>query len=267
MKPTSTTNLVTGPQARERNGANVQSLDRACDLLECIADAGEIGLSELVVETKLPSPTIHRILKTLVRRGYAHQNGDRRYALGPNLIRLGELSGHMLGSWVRPFLTELVAATGETANLAVLHGDTAINVGQVLSGRGMRMYTETGRHLQLHCTSVGKVLLAQLTSAQIDEIMSRTGMESQTARTIRDIGKLHEEIVEIRKQGFAIDDGEQEDGVRCFAVPVPGGPIRSAMTVAGPASRLTHEMTTALIPKMLDIAAAFAKSIENCESR
>ena len=110
----------------------VQSLERAFDLLERMADAGgEVGLSELSASSGLPLPTIHRLMRTLVACGYVRQQPNRRYALGPRLIRLGESSSRLLGTWARPFLARLVEETGETANMALLDGDEIVYVAQV----------------------------------------------------------------------------------------------------------------------------------------
>src|SRR4051812_30644174 len=108
---------------RAKNGG-VQSVGRVLDLLEIVGDAGgEIGLSELAARSGLPLPSIHRLVRTLVDRGYMRQLPNRRYALGARLIPLGQVAGTMLGTWARPVLAELVDGLGETANLAVLDGD------------------------------------------------------------------------------------------------------------------------------------------------
>src|SRR6185369_8772496 len=121
----------------------VQSIERAFDLLEMLADAGgALGLSELSTISGLPLPTVHRLMRTLVNRGYVRQEASRRYTLGSRLIRLGEISSQMLGTWLRPFLAQLVRLTGETANLAMLDGDEVVYIAQVPSPHSMRMFTE-----------------------------------------------------------------------------------------------------------------------------
>lgn len=130
----------------------VQSLERAFDLLERMADAGgEVGLSELSASSGLPLPTIHRLMRTLVVCGYVRQQPNRRYALGPRLIRLGESASRLLGTWARPYLARLVEETGETANMALLDGDEVVYVAQVPSKHSMRMFTEVvGGYSPLH---------------------------------------------------------------------------------------------------------------------
>lgn len=224
------------------SSGGVQSLDRAFSLLELMADGGgEMPLSQLANRSGLPLPTIHRIVRTLVASGYVRQLPSRSYALGPRLVALGESASRMLGAWARPVLADLVEAVGETANMAMLDGDRAVYVAQVPSRHSMRMFTEVGRRVYLHCTGVGKALLAQLPPDTAREIVRRTGMPAQTERSITDPDALDEELERVREMGFALDDAEQETGVRCLAVPVPGAPTLTAISVSGPESRITSE--------------------------
>ena len=131
--------------AEPAKSGGVQSVGRVLDLLEIVGDAGgEIGLSELAAKSGLPLPSIHRLVRTLVQRGYMRQLANRRYALGARLVPLGQVAGTMLGAWAQPVLTELVDALGESANLAVLDHDAVMYIGQVPSRHTMRMFTEPG---------------------------------------------------------------------------------------------------------------------------
>jgi IclR family acetate operon transcriptional repressor len=240
----------------------VRSLERAFELLEHLADAGgELALSELTEVSGLPMPTIYRLMRTLVNRGYVRQEPSKRYALGPRLIRLGEGAGRLLGSWARPALTRLVDEVGETANMAVLEGDEAVYVAQVPSRHSMRMFTEVGRRVRPHCTGVGKALLAQLSEPRVREILERTGMEAQTRNTLTDPEALLAELERIRERGYAVDDEEQEIGVRCVAVPLPGAPALTALSVSGPSARMTGETVQDVVPVMREIAGRFAEEL------
>ena len=239
----------------ERTGG-VQSLDRAFGLLEHMAAAGgDVALSELATSSGLPLPTIHRIIRTLVGSGYVRQLPSRRYALGPRLIGLGDAASRMLGSWAQPQLAGLVDAVGETANMAMLDGDAVVYVAQVPSKHSMRMFTEVGRRVPAHCTGVGKVLLAQLPDVEVLALVGRTGMVAQTPHTITDPDRLLRELEKVRQQGYAVDDAEQELGVRCVAVAVPGGPSMTALSVSGPETRVTWSAVETIAP-LLDAAAA-----------
>lgn len=203
----------------------VQSLERAFDLLERMADAGgEVGLSELSVSSGLPLPTIHRLMRTLVACGYVRQQPNRRYALGPRLIRLGESASRLLGTWARPYLARLVEETGETANMALLDGDEIVYVAQVPSKHSMRMFTEVGRRVLPHSTGVGKALLANTPADEVRALLARTGMPAATEKTITTPDGFLTALEEVRRLGYAVDDNEQEIGVRCLAVSVPDSP-------------------------------------------
>jgi IclR family acetate operon transcriptional repressor len=236
-------------------GSGVQSLDRALQLLEHLADAGgSLRLAELEAVTGLPLPTVHRLVRSLVHNGFVRQEPSRRYALGPRLIRLGECAGRALGSWSVPRLKELVSETGETANMAVFEGDAVVYVAQVPSGHSMRMFTEVGRRVQAHCTGVGKAILAQLPDDQVVELLRRTGMPMRTPRTHTDPGALLAELAEVREQGWAVDDGEEEIGVRCVATAIPEAPTPSAVSVSGPSGRITATRVTEIGPVLQRVA-------------
>ncbi|MBQ0922937.1 MULTISPECIES: IclR family transcriptional regulator [Saccharopolyspora] len=246
--------MTTGPR-RANQGGGVQSVERTFELLELMADAGgEVALSELAERSGLPLPTIHRIIRTLVNSGYARQQPSRRYALGPRLIRFGETASRALGSWARPYLAELTEVTGESANMAVLDGAQIVYVAQVPSPHSMRMFTEVGRRVDAHATAVGKAVMATMPSDEVTQLLSRTAMNPQTERTITEVEAMHEELDRIRKQGYAIDDGEQEVGVRCYAVAVPGAPAGAGISISGPEGRMTRITTDEVIPLMQRLA-------------
>ncbi len=245
----------------------VQSLGRAFDLLEHLADAGgAASLSELAATSGLPLPTIHRLMRSLVGTGYVRQEASRRYALGPRLIRLGESASRLLGSWAIPYLSQLVDKIGETANVAMLEGDSVVYVAQVPSAHSMRMFTEVGRRVMPHCTGVGKALLSTLPDKEVVEIVGRTGMPVQTPRTLTTRKALLAELVAIRERGYAVDDGEQELGVRCVAVPVVGAPVRTAISVSGPDSRVTRDRVGEIAPILLSTAEALVHDLTTTAS-
>ncbi|MGZ4581177.1 MAG: IclR family transcriptional regulator [Nocardioidaceae bacterium] len=250
-----------GRPAKARTGG-VQSIERAFGLLETMADnGGMMGLSQLAAESGLPLPTIHRLVRTLVGLGYVRQEPSRRYVLAPRLIRLGESSAHLLGVWARPHLSRLVDELGESANLAMLDGDQIVYVAQVPSRHSMRMFTEVGRRVSPHCTAVGKAILAHLPPEQVRDILQRTGMSQQTANTITDPDVFGAQLVWAAEHGYAVDEGEQEVGVRCVAVQVPDAPTRLALSISGPATRLTEEVLERAVPLLTDAGAALSADL------
>jgi IclR family acetate operon transcriptional repressor len=249
-------------QGMTRQTTGVQSVERAFAILESLAEAGgELSLSQLAGNSGLPMPTIYRLIRTLVQGGYVRQLPSRRYALGPRLINLGESASGMLSDWARPCLSRLVDELSETANLSMLDGERVTYVAQVPSPHAMRMFTEVGRRVHLHSTGAGKVLLARLEDKDVAELARRTGLPAQTEHTITDAAVLAEEVRTVRKRGYALDDGEQHIGVRCVAVPVLGGPSAFALSISGPAVRLTDELVERAVPLLRSAAEDLATDL------
>jgi IclR family acetate operon transcriptional repressor len=227
--------------AVSRPAGTVQSLDRALDLLEELARADRaLGVGELAELAGLPQGTVHRLLQTLQARGYVRRAQSRKYSLGTGALRLGDAAQRVLVRTARPYLAELVRMSGETANLAVLEGDEVVYVGQVSSPHTLRMFAEVGRHVPTHSTAVGKVLLAAMPRDRAVALLKRTGLPARTATTITELDALLGELDRVDERGWASDEGEQETGIRCVAVPVgTGGRVVAALSVSGPADRFS----------------------------
>ena len=224
----------------------VQSVHRALDVLEVLAAAGgTASLRDLAAACGLPVPTLHRLAGTLADRGYLRQLPDRRYSLGSRLVPLGADAHALLGGRALPVLHALAELTGESANLAVLTQGRAEYVAQAPGRHTMRTFTEVGNRVALHCTGVGKALLAAVPSAQARRLMGAP-LPAQTASTITNPAVLHAEIELTRTRGYALDEGEMETGVRCVAVGIPGT-TPMAVSVSGPAARMTDDLITAAV--------------------
>lgn len=228
-----------GPEVGPRR-PGVQSLGRAFLILEAMADAGGIiGLSQLAERTDLPLATIHRLVRSLLELGYVRQEANRQYSLGPRLMRLAAESGKRIGVVANPLLARAVDQLGESVNLAVLDDDEIVYVAQVQpTGNLMRMFTEVGRRTLPHSTAVGKAILAGRADEEVEALLARTGMPRRTEHTLTRPAALLAALEEIREQGYATDDGEQEIGVRCVAVVVPDAPRPMALSMSGPTTRM-----------------------------
>lgn len=243
------------PASGASSGGGVQSVERVLDLLEVMTDAGgSLALSELAERAGLPHPTIHRLLRTLVGRGYVRQLPNRRYSLGPRLIRLGDGASTQLGVHAKPRLAELVTELEESANMAVREGNQVLYIAQAPSPHTMRMFTEVGRRAPMHNTGVGKAILSQLDDRTVRGIIEQTGMEPATEKSLRNIDELLADLQRIRERGYAIDDNEQEIGVRCFSVPVPHAPTPTAISVSGPTSRVDEAFGKRAVPLLQAMA-------------
>ncbi|MCD1146431.1 IclR family transcriptional regulator [Kocuria sp. LUK] len=240
----------------------VQSVERVFELLEVITAAGgEMSLSELSATVNLPLPTIHRLLRTLVPSGYVRQLPNRSYALGPRLIPLGEGASRQLGSAARGRLEQLVRELGESANMAVLDGQQVVYIAQAQSNRSMRMFTEVGRRADTHDTGVGKAILATLPDERVREIVLSAGMPTPTEKSLGSPEALFADLERIRERGYAVDDEEQELGVRCYAMAVPGAPTPTAISVSGPISRVDEDFAARAVPVLRRIAEEIAADL------
>ncbi|GAB3619756.1 IclR family transcriptional regulator [Glutamicibacter sp. PS] len=249
-------------ETASKPAAGVQSVERAFELLEVIARAGgEAALSELAADTPLPLPTIHRLLRTLVGVGYVRQLPNRRYSLGPRLIRLGEVANRQLGALATPVLKTLVEELGESANIAVLDGDMVTYIAQAQSPHSMRMITEVGRRAMLHYSGVGKAILSVLDDERVQRLVAQAGMPPKTPNTITTLGKLFTDVEAIRERGYALDEEEQELGVRCVAVPVPGAPTPMAISVSGPVTRVDANFVGLAVPKLQEAAETLGRQL------
>ncbi len=250
-------------ETTQRGAGGVQSLERAFGILETMADAGGIiGLSQLAEKVNLPLATIHRLVRTLVDLGYVRQEPSRQYSLGPRLMRLADASAKRIATWARPAMNEAVAALGESVNLAVLEGDEIVYVAQVQpSANFMRMFTEVGRRTFPHSTAVGKAILAHRPDDEVVAMLRRTGMPRHTEHTLTEPEQFLASLAETRQRGFATDEGEQEVGVRCVAVMVPGAPQPMALSMSGPLPRMSDDVVRGAAPVLQAAAAAISHEV------
>jgi IclR family acetate operon transcriptional repressor len=245
-----------------RSGGGVQSVHRSLDLLEVVAArGGTLSIGEIAAATSVPLPTAHRLLRTLVDRGYMRQTPDRRYALGLQLLPLSAVASSMVGAGAERVLADLVDALGETANLAMLDGDQVAYVAQVPGRHSMRMFTEVGRRVDAHCTAVGKALLADLPDDDVRAVLDRNGLVPRTPHTLTDAESVMAQLDEVRRHGYALDEEEQEVGVRCVAVAVPGSAVKLALSVSGPATRMSEELVGLAVPLLRDAAERLGAAV------
>lgn len=251
---------------RNRERRSVQSVDRALDLLEALSGAdGEVTITALASRTGLHVSTAHRLLATLLRRGYVRQNPDTsRYYAGPKLAVLAEGRSRFgeLRLRARSVLHALAESTRETANLSVLDDTAAVYLETVPGPQMVRLFTTVGNRVPLHATGAGKALLAWLPAPRREAILERIELHQHTTHTISDLGSLRKALEEIRDRGYAVDDQEFDDGVRCIAVPVgPLGAPLAAISVSGPASRLGRPRLGELAPLLRRSAGELADSL------
>lgn len=228
----------------EKNG--VQSVERIFGIIEALAaHPGGAGLQQLAADTGLAKSTAHRLLASLVGLGYAMQDADNgRYRL---TLKMFELSSGIVNrmdimSVAKLHLERLAQRTGEAVHLVIRDGKDIVYLYKTESGP-MRMASRVGLRSPLYCTGVGKAILAGLPEQEVDEVWRHSTPKKLTERTITDLPTLKLQLAEVRACGYAIDDEENELGIRCVAVaiPGPGGRPEGAFSISGLAPYMSDE--------------------------
>lgn len=238
--------------------SEIQTLARGLQIINALAEAQDgMSITELAERFSVDKGNMSRFVQTLANYGFAEKAPDtRRYYLGPQVVRLSRslLARMELREVAKPFLDELVKATGECAHLAILAQGQALYIDQAESPSALRVTTGVGTMAPLHCTALGKVLLA-FANAPAPEHLG-----SYTIRTIVDAGTLQAHLDRVRKQGYAIDDEEFEPGVRCIAVPVYDFRSRcvAAAGISGPTSRMSLEGMPGIAQAVQEIGKALS---------
>jgi len=246
---------------------NVQSVERALDIINTIVAASRsLSVGELSQAMGLAPSTIHRILQTLMAKNYVFQDlQTKRYDIGPEIVDIGSalFLRYDLVRRVRPYLQELVELTGETAHVAQLYGTAAMYLSQVEPLSMVRMFTTPGSVAPLHCSDVGKVFLADLPAARIDEVLRKAGLPARTPHTITQPEALFQELQQVRLDGYALDDEEREMGVRCLSAGIlnGAGKVVAAIGVAGPTSRLSRDRVTEVSAAVVGMAIRCADEL------
>lgn len=249
-----------GRHVEDHDTAHVQSVARALALLELLArENREMSLTEIAKASGRPKSTIHGLIATLRDHSYVDQSPETgRYRLG---VRLFELGNMVARSWdIRsislPAMRNLNGLLGEMVQLATEDKGQVLYLERLDSTHMMRIVSETGARLPMHCTGLGKALLAYKTPAEIKWILLKHGLSRMTANTITDREMLERELIKIRRQGYAVDDREIMDSLRCVAAPIydRDGNVKYAVSVSGFANSMQGERFEMIIAELLRAA-------------
>ncbi len=231
---------------RDKSNYIIQSVSHALDVLEEFkGDAIELGVTELSKKLKLHKNNIFRLLATLEARGYIEQNkSTENYRLGLKSLELGQTFVRQMGllRQARPSLEKLAARVNETCYLAVMRNGDVVYLDVAEANQTVRVASRIGLRLPVHCTAVGKVLVAADTEEEIKKRLPEH-LEKRTPKTITDTRTLLDQLLKVAKQGYALDDEEYEEGVRCVAAPVRDytGNVVAAVSVSAPAMRMADK--------------------------
>ena len=230
--------------AEDRQRGGVQSIGRAFAILEQVARHRDgISLAELSKSVGLHNSTTFHLVQTMVALGYIRQvKENKRYRVGRPLFALAAsaLDEIELVSLATPILEGLSQETGECGHFAVRVGDAAIVVARTSGPGAFQLADRVGVSRPLHCTALGKVLLAALSPEQFERLVERVALISHTPKSITHAEALRRELEDVRQTGYALDDGEFDPEVRCVAVPVREftGSVVGALGISGPIWRL-----------------------------
>lgn len=237
----------------------VSAAVRVLAVLEKLSQQRTIGLEELSREIKLAKPTVYRFLLTLQELGYARRADNDRWAITLRMFNVGSRAlDHLdLHAAARPVAEELSEELGETVHMGVLDGDSAVYVLKIESKFQIRMYSRVGRRMPLYCTAIGKVLLAYMNDDEREAALTGVTFTAVTKNTITSRAALNAELAQIRKQGYALDNEEREEGLHCIGAPIFDftGAVVATLSVSWPGFRYERGEESEKIDKVKDAAA------------
>lgn len=235
----------------------VKSVSRALDIIMILSlKKGGLGVTEIANQIDINKSSVYRILSTLVQYGYVEQDEETgRYKLGYKFL---EISSRLLDSIdlrgeARPFLQELETETNEAIHLVVYDQAEVVYIEKLEGNETLRMHSKVGKRAPMHCTSVGKAILANLPLETVLTIIEQKSMPVHTVHTITDKDDLLHELQMVREKGYALDLEENENGITCIAAPIFNhtGKVMAAVSISGPTLRMTDDRLDQLKSRMI----------------
>jgi IclR family transcriptional regulator, KDG regulon repressor len=243
--------------------AVVKPVHNAIRILEVLGQEQRLGVTRISQLLKLPKSSVHDILSTLHNDGLVEKDGERsHYSLGLRLFELGNMAraNLELRRIATPFLRSLNEELDETVHLTVLDGWQVLYVECFESSKQLRTYSVIGVRAPLHCTAVGKAILAYFSEKQVSQMVRAMGLPRFTDNTITDRESLDRELARIRRSGYAVDNAEHEEGVRCIGAPIHNheSQVMASISVSGPSQRMSpardEELGELLVSKTDEIS-------------
>ena len=246
-------------------GITVKSVDRAMQLLKLIGKKKEgCGVTELANQVDINKSSVYKILITLAKYGLIEQDPSTgKYRLSFGLLELSSslLESLDLRTQAYPYLLELEKATNEVIHLVVLDQGEVVYIEKLEGNETLRMHSKVGRRAPVHCTGVGKAILAYLPSHEVDSILEKHGMAKHTEYTITDKKTFYRELERVRQQGYALDEEENELGIKCVGAPIfdHRGQVIAAISVSGPTVRMSEERKRELVQLVKDTSIKISR--------
>lgn len=247
---------------KDNKDNTVQAVDRAMLILETLGTNKDgAGITSIAIETGLHKSTVHRLLSTLMQSGYVEKEVKSDvYRLSAKILALASsvLDRMDIRKISKPYIRILAESVGEVVHLSILDGDEAVYIDKEESSKpgSIRMHSQIGRRVPLYCTAVGKVLLSRTDDNLIKELLSNKEMIKFTQNTIGNIEEFINEVIKARFEGYAMDNIEHEEGIRCIAAPVHdrNGKVVAAISISGPIFYITEERLPELKETILRIS-------------
>lgn len=241
---------------------------RALQLLDCLAESGDpMSVAEITKVMGVSRSTAYRLLRTLMAHGYVSESSTDSDGLqiGPKVLKLATsfLARFEIRAVARPFLVALRDTSRETVHLVVPHEGEVLHIEKVESMQPVRAHSPIGLQEPMHCSAVGKAMLAAMPDAEVDAIIRQHGLPRRSPNTITDPEALKQHLRLVRARGFAINDVENEEGIRATGValaPYSGMPI-AAISISGPAYRFTMEQACSLSDELKKAAAGILRQM------
>lgn len=250
----------------EGGAGTVVALERGLKVLQALAREGGLSLSDLSLTIGVPAPTVHRILSTLEKLGFAELHEDSGdWSVGVESFRVGNSyleRTSLVENALNP-MRELMEATGETANLAIADGGDVVFISQVESFNPVRAFFRPGARGPMHASGIGKALMAALARREVEKILAAYGCPVFTSRTLATPADLFADLDATRRRGWALDDEERHDGMRCVAACIYnawGEPV-AGISVSGPAARFADGQLASIGPRVVAAARQVTDSI------
>lgn len=251
------------------------ALDRALTLLELLSQSRNgLTLPELACQANLPRSSVHYLLVTLERRGYLHRNPrTSRYLFGRQVLALANAALPALGirQQAGPLLQRLATQTGLTAHMAVFDRDSAVVVAKHEASQSPRLPTWIGRRISLHSSSLGKAMLAFLPAGELDELLAAHPLARYNQHTLASPRRLREDLARVAAIGHAVDNEEEELGMRCVGAPIwapaseSASAVIAAISVSGDIDAITPERVDELARLVKNTATALSTVVDGTD--
>ncbi len=250
----------------------IQSLDRGLEILFILAESKSKGVTELANELQVNKSTVFRLLETMEKRNLVQQDKiTAKYKLGIGLLHISEglVKNLDIINVSRPTLKQLMDSTKESVHLCTYSNDKVYVVDQVKSNQIMKVSATIGHEEPIHCSSVGKCILAYLPAEERDRILDNVQFIPYTEKTKTSKSALFEELEQIKRNGYALDDEELSIGVCCIAAPIYNhkGEIKNCVGISGPSARIRLDNIDSYISKVKIAASNISHNMGYRSSR